>query len=47
MEGAGTAACLIIKAALLSGRWAGRRPRLGRVQAAEASGDGGGWPAKC
>ena len=47
MEGAGTAACPIMKAVLLSGRWAGRRPRLGRVQAAVASGDGGGWPTRC
>ena len=40
MEGAGTAVCLVMKAVLLSGRWAGRTRRLGLEQAAKASGDG-------
>ena len=42
MEGAGTAVCLVMKAVLLSGRWAGRTRRLGLEQAAKASGDGAG-----
>jgi len=41
VEGAGTAVCLVMKAVLLSGRWAGRSRRLGLEQAAKASGDGG------
>jgi len=40
VEGAGTAVCLVMKAVLLSGRWAGRTRRLGLEQAAKASGDG-------
>ena len=40
MEAAGTSICLVMKAVLLSGRWAGRTRRLGLEQAAKASGDG-------
>jgi len=35
-----TAVSLVMKAVLLSGRWAGRSRRLGLEQAAKASGDG-------
>ena len=40
MEAAETAVCLVMKAMLLSGRWAGRSRRLGLEQAAKAAGDG-------
>ena len=40
MDGTGTAVCLVMKAVLLSGRWAGRTRRLGLEQAAKAAGDG-------
>lgn len=40
MEAAGPAVCLVMKAVLLRGRWAGRTRRLGLEQAAKASGDG-------
>ena len=40
MEGTGTAVCLVMKAVLLSGRWAGRTRRLGLEQVVKASGDG-------
>jgi len=39
VEAAGTSVCLVMKAVLLSGRWAGRTRRLGLEQAAKASGD--------
>ncbi len=39
MEAAGTSICLVMKAVLLSARWAGRSRRLGLEQAAKASGD--------
>ena len=35
-----TAVCLVMKAVLLSARWAGRSRRLGLEQAAKAAGDG-------
>ena len=41
MEAAGTSVCLVMKAVLLSARWAGRARRLGLEQAAKASGDAG------
>ena len=41
MEAAGTSICLVMKAALLSGRWAGRTRQVGLEQAASASGDSG------
>ncbi len=47
MEGAGTAACPIMKAVLLPADGRGGDRKLGRVQAAVASGDGGGWPTRC
>ena len=40
MEAAGTSICLVMKAVLLSARWAGRTRRLGLEQAAKASGGG-------
>jgi len=40
VEAAGTSICLVMKAVLLSGRWAGRTRRLGLEQAAKASGNG-------
>ncbi len=40
MEAAETAVCLVMKAMLLSGRWAGRSRRLGLEQAAKAAGEG-------
>ena len=40
MEAAGTSVCLVMKAVLLSGRWAGRTRRLGLEQTAKAAGDG-------
>ena len=40
METAETAVCLVMKAVLLSGRWAGRTRRLGLEQAAKAAGEG-------
>jgi len=40
VDGTGTAVCLVMKAVLLSGRWAGRTRRLGLEQAAKAAGDG-------
>jgi hypothetical protein len=40
VEAAGTSICLVMKAVLLSARWAGRTRRLGLEQAAKASGDG-------
>ncbi len=40
MEAAETGICLVMKAVLLSGRWAGRTRRLGLEQAAKAAGDG-------
>ena len=39
MEAAGTSICLVMKAVLLSARWAGRSRRLGLEQAAQASGE--------
>jgi len=39
VEAAGTSICLVMKAVLLSARWAGRARRLGLEQAAKASGD--------
>ncbi len=39
MEAAGTSVCLVVKAVLLSARWAGRSRRLGLEQAASASED--------
>ena len=58
MEAAGTSVCLMVKAVLLSARWAGRSRQLGLEQAAKAAGDGaethaqrpvrdtGAWPGK-
>jgi putative transposase len=40
VETAETAVCLVMKAVLLSGRWAGRTRRLGLEQAAKAAGEG-------
>jgi len=40
VEAAGTSVCLVMKAVLLSARWAGRSRRLGLEQAAKAAGDG-------
>ena len=40
MEAAGTSVCLMMKAVLLSARWAGRSRRLGLEQAAKATGEG-------
>ncbi len=40
MEAAGASVCLVMKAVLLSARWAGRTRRLGLEQAAKAAGDG-------
>jgi transposase InsO family protein len=40
VEAAETAVCLVMKAVLLSGRWAGRTRRLGLEQAARAAGEG-------
>ena len=40
MEAAETSVCLVMKAVLLSARWAGRSRRLGLEQAAKAAGDG-------
>ena len=40
MEAGETAVCLVMKAVLLSGRWAGRARRLGLEQAAKAAGEG-------
>jgi hypothetical protein len=40
VEAAETAVCLVMKAVLLSGRWAGRTRRLGLEQAAKAAGHG-------
>jgi hypothetical protein len=42
VEAAGTSVCLVMKAVLLSVRWAGRARRLGLKQAASAAGDGEG-----
>ena len=42
MEAAGTSVCLVMKAVLLSARWAGRTRQLGLEQAATASGDSAG-----
>ncbi len=39
MQAAGTSVCLVMKAVLLSARWAGRTRQLGLEQAAGASGD--------
>jgi len=39
VEAAGTSICPVMKAVLLSARWAGRSRRLGLEQAAKASGD--------
>jgi len=39
VETAGTSVCLVMKAVLLSARWAGRTRQLGLEQAASASGD--------
>ena len=39
MEAAETSVCLVMKAVLLSARWAGRTRRLGLEQAARAAGD--------
>jgi hypothetical protein len=39
VEAAGTSICLVMKAVLLSARWAGRSRRLGLEQAAKGSGD--------
>ena len=39
MESAGTSVFLVMKAVLLSARWAGRTRQLGLEQAAGASGD--------
>ena len=41
MEATGTSICLVMKAVLLSGRWAGRSRRLGLEQASRASGEVG------
>ena len=46
MEAAGTSVCLVMKAVLLSARWAGRSRRLGLEQAAKAAGDGAGAQAE-
>ncbi len=40
MEAAGPPLCLVMKAVLLSARWAGRSRRLGLEQAAKAAGEG-------
>ena len=40
MEAAGPSVCLVMKAVLLSARWAGRSRRLGLEQAAKAAGEG-------
>ncbi len=40
MEAAETSVCLVMKAVLLSARWAGRSRRLGLEHAAKAAGDG-------
>ena len=40
MNAVGTSVCLVMKAVLLSARWAGRTRRLGLEQAAKAAGDG-------
>jgi len=40
VEAAETSVCLVMKAVLLSARWAGRTRRLGLEQAAKAAGDG-------
>jgi len=40
VEASGTSICLVMKAVLLSARWAGRTRRLGLEQAAKAAGDG-------
>ena len=40
MEASGTSICLVMKAVILSARWAGRTRRLGLEQAAKAVGDG-------
>jgi len=40
VEAAGTSVCLVMKAVLLSARWAGRSRRLGLEQAAKAAGEG-------
>ncbi len=40
MEAAGTSVCLMMKAVLLSARWAGSSRRLGLEQAAKAAGEG-------
>ena len=40
MEAVGTSICLVMKAVLVSARWAGRSRRLGLERAAEAAGDG-------
>ena len=40
MEAAGTSVCLVMKAVLLSARWAGRSRQLGLEQAAKAGQDG-------
>jgi transposase len=45
MEAAGTSVCLVIKAVLLSARWAGRSRRLALAQAAKAADDGAGAEA--
>jgi transposase InsO family protein len=45
MEAAGTSVCLVMKAVLLSARWAGRRRRLALAQAATAASDGAGAEA--
>jgi putative transposase len=46
VEAAGTSVCLVMKAVLLSARWAGRSRRLGLEQAAKAAGDGAGVQAE-
>ena len=46
MEAAETSVCLLMKAVLLSARWAGRNRRLGLEQAAKAAGDGAGSQAE-
>ena len=40
MEAAGTSVCLVMRAVLLSARWAGRTRRLSLEQAAKVAGDG-------
>ncbi len=40
MEATGTSVCLVMKAVLLSARWAGRSRQLGLAQAAKAAGEG-------